>query len=58
MAQSRNVQSQELALLKSIIDEKWEANEATLMKSLAQGMITWRRRKEGGFEVKIKPELS
>jgi hypothetical protein len=48
----------ELALLKLIIDERWEANEAVLLKSLPQGMITWRKKKEGGFEVKIKPELS
>ena len=51
-------QRQELQVLKSIIDKKWVANEGVLVKSLTQGMITWRQRKDGGFEVKIKPELS
>jgi hypothetical protein len=51
-----NAQSQ-LAHLKSIIDEKWKANEAVLKKTLPYGTLTWRQRKDGDFEVTIKAEL-
>jgi hypothetical protein len=57
MSQSKDPRVGELATLKSILDERWKANEAALLKSLSYGVITWRRKKEGGYEVKIKPEL-
>ena len=47
----------ELDKLKATIDAKWEANQATLERSLQQGVITWRRRRDGRFEVKLKPDL-
>ena len=47
----------ELARLKAGIDAKWKAHEETLLGSLNQGMITWRRRKDGEFVIKLKPEL-
>ena len=47
----------DLDKLKATIDAKWEANQATLQRSLQRGMITWHRRKDGMFEVKLKPDL-
>lgn len=47
----------DLAALKDIVDRKWEANQSTLAKSLDQGALSWRRRKDGGFDVKLKPDL-
>ena len=43
--------------LKAAIDAKWEAHRLTLQRSLGQGMITWRQRKDGRFEIKLKPDL-
>ncbi len=48
---------QEVRRLKAILDAKWQAKEAVLVDSLDQGMITWRRRKDGDWEVKLKPDI-
>jgi len=57
MTEPRDTRRGDLERLKKLIDTKWEANLATLVKSLNQGMISWRRSRNGEFEVKIKPEL-
>jgi len=54
---ARDTRLRELSRLKAAIDAKWAHNEQTLTKSLEQGMITWRRRKDGDWEVKLKPDI-
>ena len=49
--------STELHALKEAIASKLEANDAVLLRSLAYGRLSWRRRPAGGFEVKLQPEL-
>ena len=39
------------------IEAKLKAKKAVLADSLEFGRLTWRKRKRGGFEIKVQPEI-
>ncbi len=43
-------------LFKALV-AKLEANLEILQKSVHQGQLTWRKKKEKGFEIRLKPDI-